>query len=168
MKTNIMNKAFLKSAITTGVIATMLSSSLILTGCGGTSREQTGAIVGSVVGGAVGHQFGKGKGKHVMTVVGAVAGGLIGGNVAREMDRQDQQRVNHTLETAPNYKKVAWENDQTNQKYTFTPVNQYEGNVNGQLTQCRDYVMDAWIDGRMQQVKGRACKNEQGQWINTN
>jgi surface antigen len=27
-------------------------------------------------------------------------------------------------------------------------------------------VMDAWIDGRMQQVKGRACKNNQGQWVN--
>lgn len=168
MNTNITNKAFLKSAITTGVVATMLTSSFLLTGCGGTSREQTGAIVGSVVGGAVGHQFGKGKGKHVMTVVGAVAGGLIGGNVAREMDRKDQQRVNHSLETAPNYQKVAWENEQTNKQYTFTPVNQYEGNVNGQRTQCRDYVMDAWIDGRMQQVKGRACKNEQGQWVNTN
>jgi surface antigen len=46
-------------------------------------------------------------------------------------------------------------------------VNKYEGNVNGNRTVCRDYVMDAWIDGRMQQVKGRACKNNRGEWVNT-
>jgi len=159
-------KITIKTLLTTGLIATIFSSSVVLTGCENVSREQKGAILGSVIGGAAGHQFGKGKGKDVMTVVGAVVGGMIGGNVGREMDRQDQQKVNHTLETAPNYKKVSWDNQQTNKHYSFTPVNNYEGNVNGSRTTCRDYIMDAYIDGRMQQVKGRACKNDQGQWVN--
>jgi len=159
-------KTTTKSMLATGLIATMLSSSFVLSGCGGTTREQTGTIMGSVVGGVVGHQMGKGKGNTAMTIVGAVAGGLIGGSIARGMDRRDQQKINQSLETAPNYEKVAWESEQTNKQYTFTPVNQYEGNVNGNRTQCRDYIMDAWIDGRMQQVKGRACKDPSGQWVN--
>lgn len=160
-------KIITKSVMTTGLITIMLSSTALLSGCAGASREQTHTIVGSVIGGAVGHQFGKGKGKRAMTVIGAVVGGMIGGNIGRNLDAEDQQKVDQSLETAPNYKKVAWNNSDTNTDYEFTPVNKYEGNVNGQRTQCRDYVMDAWIDGRKQQVNGRACKNSRGQWVNT-
>lgn len=157
-----------KTVMTTGLIAIMLTSTAILNGCAGASKEQQSTIAGSVIGGVVGHQFGGGKGKTAMTIIGAIAGGMIGGNIGRGLDQQDQQRVNQSLETAPNYEKVAWENPNTRTNYEFTPTNKYDGNVNGQPTQCRDYVMDAWIDGRQQQVKGRACKNAQGQWVNTN
>jgi len=165
MKT-LFTKTSKKSALTTGLVALTLSSSVMLSGCGGVSNEQTHTILGSVLGGAAGHQFGKGDGKRVMTVVGAIVGGMIGGNVGRGLDQHDQQKVNQSLETAPNYQKVAWDNQNTNTQYEFTPINKYEGNVNGSRTQCRDYVMDAYIDGRMQQVQGRACKNNQGQWVN--
>ena len=164
MKTlsNKMNKSYMMS----GLIALTLSSTVLLSGCSGASNEQQQAIAGSVIGGIIGHQFGKGDGKNAMTIIGAVVGGMIGGNAGRNMDKRDQQKVAQTLETTPNYQKVAWSNPDTNAQYEFTPVNQYEGKVNGTRTQCRDYVMDAWIDGRMQQVKGRACKNNQGQWVN--
>jgi len=155
----ILSKTITKSVLTSGLIAATLSSSVLLSGCGGVSNEQTHTITGSVLGGVIGRQFGKGDGRDVMTIVGAVVGGMIGGNVGRGLDQQDQQRVNRTLDTAPNYKKVAWNNPNTNTQYAFTPVN-------GAGQKCRDYVMDAWIDGRMQQVKGRACKNNQGQWVN--
>ena len=155
----ILSKTLTKSVLTSGLIAVTLSSSVVLTGCGGVSNEQSHAIAGSVLGGVIGRQFGDGSGRDVMTIVGAVVGGMIGGNMGRGLDQQDQQRVSQTLETAPNYQKVAWNNPNTNTQYELTPVN-------GAGQQCRDYVMDAWIDGRMQQVKGRACKNEQGQWVN--
>lgn len=158
-----------KSVFTTGLIALFISSTAVLSGCAGTSKEQQSAIAGSIIGGALGHQFGKGKGKRTMTVLGAIAGGMIGGNIGRGMDQQDQQRVSQTLETAPNYQKVSWENPNTRTNYEFTPVSdKYPGQVNGQNTQCRNYVMDAWIDGRMQQVNGRACKDNNGQWVNVN
>jgi surface antigen len=157
-----------KSVMMTGLITVSLTATAFLSGCAGSSKEQNHAIIGSVLGGAAGHQFGKGKGKTVMTILGAVAGGMIGGQNGRRMDQEDRNRVSQTLETAPNYRKVAWENPETKTNYEFTPVNTYEGNVNGQRTTCRDYVMDAYIDGRMQQVNGRACKNGQGQWVNTN
>lgn len=155
------------SMMTTGLMSLILVSTATLSGCAGSSKEQNSTIIGSVLGGAAGYQFGKGKGKRVATVLGAIAGGMIGGNVGRGLDQQDQRRVNQTLETAPRNQKVAWNNTNTNTNYEFTPVTEkYQGNVNGQATQCRDYVMDAWIDGRMQQVNGRACKNNSGQWIN--
>lgn len=156
----------IKSLLMSGLIALTLSSTALLSGCGGASNEQSHAIAGSVVGGAIGHQFGKGDGKHAMTVIGAIVGGMIGGSAGRQLDRKDRQKVTQSLESTPNYQKVAWNNPDTNTQYEFTPVNKYEGKVNGSRTQCRDYVMDAWIDGRMQQVRGRACKNTQGQWIN--
>ncbi len=155
-----------KLIITSGLIALTLSSSALLTGCGATSNEQSHTILGSVVGGAIGRQFGKGDGKHAMTILGAVVGGMVGGQAGRRLDAKDQQKVSRSLETTPNYQKVAWNNPKTNTQYEFTPINKYQGRVNGTQTQCRDYVMDAWIDGRMQQVNGRACKNNRGQWIN--
>ena len=156
-----------KSLMTAGLITIFMTSSAVLSGCAGASKEQTSTIVGSVIGGAVGYQFGSGKGKNAATVLGAIAGGMIGGNVGRGLDQQDQQRVNQTLETAPRNQKVAWNNPNTRTNYEFTPVTEkYQGNVNGQATQCRDYVMDVFIDGSMQQVNGRACKNSSGQWIN--
>jgi len=155
------------SIMTVGLITIFMTSSAILSGCAGASKEQTSTIVGSVLGGAAGYQFGKGKGKRVATVLGAIAGGMIGGNVGRGLDQQDQQRVSQTLESAPRNQKVVWNNSNTNTNYELTPVTEkYQGNVNGQATQCRDYVMDAYIDGRMQQVNGRACKNNNGQWVN--
>ena len=153
--------------MTVGLITIFMTSSAVLSGCAGASKEQSSTIVGSVIGGVAGYQFGKGKGKKVATVLGAIAGGMIGGNVGRGLDQQDQQRVSQTLETAPRNQKVAWNNQNTNTNYEFTPVTEkYDGNVNGQATQCRDYVMDVFIDGRMQQVNGRACRNNSGQWVN--
>lgn len=160
-------KQLTKSVLTTGLVTLTLSTSVLLGGCSSNpSNEQTHTIAGSVIGGIIGHQFGKGDGKDAMTIVGAVVGGMIGGNIGRRLDEEDQRRVSQTLETAPNYQKVAWDNQRTAAKYEFTPVNKYEGRVNGTRTICRDYVMDAWIDGRKQQVNGRACKNNRGQWIN--
>jgi len=72
-----------KSILTASLITLTLSSSVILSGCGATSREQTNTIAGSVVGGVIGHQFGKGDGKKAATVGGAIIGGVIGGNAGR-------------------------------------------------------------------------------------
>lgn len=159
-------KTMSKSIVTSGLIAITLSSTVLMSGCSNTSHEQDHTIAGTVIGGAIGRQFGKGNGRDAMTVLGAIAGGMIGGNVGRELDKEDQRKVSQTLETAPNHQKVAWNNPNSNTDYKFTPVNKYEGKVNGTRTVCRDYVMDAWIDGQMQQVRGRACKNNKGQWVN--
>jgi len=156
-----------KSVLTIGLTSLLMTSTAMLSGCAGTSNESTSAILGSVVGGAAGYQFGSGRGQKVATVLGAIAGGLIGANLGRGLDQRDQQQVSQTLETTPSNQKVAWNNANTQTNYQLTPTTpKYQGNVNGQTTQCRDYVMDAFIDGRVQQINGKACKNNNGQWVN--
>ncbi|MCK5903031.1 MAG: glycine zipper 2TM domain-containing protein [Cocleimonas sp.] len=156
------------------LIAT-LSSSLLLTACGGghsnnVSREQMNTMVGSVLGGVAGHQFGKGEGRIAMTVLGTVLGGYIGGQLGRDMNRYDHQKVSGALESVPNNQKVTWNNPTTQSAYVFTPVNTYEGNVNGQRSQCRDYVLDARDKntGQPMKIQGRSCRNAQGQWVSVN
>jgi surface antigen len=154
------------------IIAT-ISSSLLFVGCGGGSRnnsmsnEQLNTIVGSVVGGALGHQFGKGQGRTVMTILGAAVGGYIGGQMGRDMTAYDQRKVSGALNRAPNYQKVSWDNNTTNSEYDFTPINRYEGRVNGQRAQCRDYIINVRdkSTNRPMEVQGRACRNNAGQWV---
>jgi surface antigen len=147
----------------------IFSSTLMLTGCGGgnVSNEQLNTIVGSVVGGAIGHQLGKGDGRTIMTIVGAAVGGYIGGQMGRNMNAYDQRKVSGALDNAPNYKKVSWDNSDTNSEYDFTPINHYEGNVNGQRAQCRDYIINVTDKntGQPMEIQGRACRNSRGQWI---
>lgn len=148
------------------LMITALSSVLLLSGCvsgpngGGITRNQAGVLTGAVLGGVAGHQVGGGRGKTAATVLGAVLGGYLGG----VMTNQSRQRANYALD---NNQRSTWVEPQTNNRYTVTPTNTYNGNVNGQQTVCRDYNMDAYIDGRLQQVKGRACKDATGQWVAT-
>ena len=163
----------MKTLFSKSLIIATFSSTLILTACGGGSsmtNEQLNTIVGSVVGGAVGHQFGKGDGRTVMTIIGTVLGGYIGGQMGRNMNAYDQRQVSGALDNAPNYQKVSWNNNDTNSEYGFTPINTYEGNVNGQRSQCRDYVLDVRDKrtGQPMQVQGRSCRNAQGQWVAVN
>jgi surface antigen len=158
------------SIISKSLLIATFSSTLMLAGCGGNnsmSNEQLNTIVGSVVGGAVGHQFGKGDGRTVMTILGAAVGGYIGGQMGRDMNAYDQRKVSGALESTPNYQKVSWDNNETNSQYDFTPINRYEGRVNGQRAQCRDYVINARgkRTNRPMEVQGRACRNSRGQWV---
>lgn len=151
------------------LMITTLSASLLFTGCvsgpggGGITSGQAGVITGSVLGGVAGHQIGKGRGRTAATVIGAVLGGYVGGL----MTNQSRQRTNYALDQTPNNQSRTWVEPQTNNRYTVTPTRTYSGNVNGQQSTCRDYNMDAYIDGRLQQVVGRACKDASGQWVAT-
>jgi len=166
----------MKHLLSKPLILISLSSSLLLSGCvapsggggaysrqqpyGGVTPQQATVIAGAVLGGVAGHQVGGGRGRTVATVLGAVLGGYLGG----VMSNQSRQRTNYALDTnAPS----TWVEPQTNNRYTVTPTRTYTGNVNGQQSVCRDYNMDAYIDGRLQQVRGRACRDANGQWVAT-
>jgi surface antigen len=131
------------------------------------SNEQLNTIVGSVVGGAVGHQLGKGDGRTVMTILGVALGGYIAGQMGKNMNSSDQRKVSSALDNTPNYQKVSWNNNDTNSAYDFTPINTYEGNVNVNRAQCRDYIINVRDKntGRPMEVQGRACRNSRGQWV---
>lgn len=159
---NLVSKTFLVGSLT---------SMLALTGCssspnsniGGLSNDQAKVIAGTVLGGVIGHQMGKGRGKTAATVVGALIGGYLGG----AMSNQSRQRTNYALDRAPDNQKTTWTEPQSNNQYAITPTSTRRVQVNGQQSTCRDYTMDAYIDGRLQQVTGRACRDNNGQWVTT-
>jgi surface antigen len=125
-----------------------------------------GNIVGSAAGGAagglVGSQFGKSSGKSLMTVLGVVGGALAGGAVGRSMDDTDQNCIGETLQHAPANQPVAWQNPGNGSSYWVTPVQDRRG-PNGEV--CRDYITDAVVDGRQQQLRNTACEQANGSWV---
>ena len=157
--------------VSKGLLTTTLASTLIISGCassgsngyggGGITNDQARVIAGSVLGGVIGHQMGKGKGKTAATIIGALLGGYIGS----VMSNQSRQRTNSALNRAPDYQPTTWTEPQSNNQYTVTPTRTYNAQVNGQQSVCRDYKMDAYIDGRLEQVTGRACRDNSNQWV---
>lgn len=123
-------------------------------------REAVGAVLGGVAGGVIGHELGKGDNRRVATVAGAVVGVLVGSQIGRSMDEHDRYCTGQVLEQTPDRQVVAWHNPETRSEYRVTPVASYER----EGRHCREYVTDATIDGRYQQLHGKACRTADGSW----
>jgi surface antigen len=143
-----------------GAIAVL---SLTLGACAtGPTQEQTGAVVGGALGGLLGAQVGGGRGTTAAIIAGTLAGAMIGGAVGRSMDEQDRMQVSQTLETVPDNRTVAWTNPNTGQQFQTTPVNTFQSAG----LDCRDYEVEAFIDGQREVIRGTACRDSQGRWVN--
>ncbi len=140
-------------------IVVVTAAALVLGGCQN-RNENTGTVVGGVLGGVLGSQVGKGSGRDVAMVAGAIAGALIGGSVGRSMDASDRRRAQRTLEDSRTGETVAWRNPDNSTAYEMTPTRTYSTDSGP----CREYTMDAWIDGRKETVTGTACRQDDGTW----
>ena len=134
--------------------------SIGLAGCDTMSKQDVGVVTGGVVGGLVGSQFGGGSGRVAAAALGAVAGALIGGQIGKYMDRQDQMRVQRTLETTPTHRSISWQNPDSGNRYTVTPTKTYKQHN----TYCREYLTKAVINGKEQKMYGKACRQPDGSW----
>jgi len=144
-----------------GGLALLLAASLALTACENPpTKEQKGAVAGAVVGGVVGSTIGGGTGRTVAIVAGTVAGALIGGNIGRKMDEADRLKAAQALEKTPTGQRSTWRNPDTGNSYTVTPTRTYEASG----TPCREYTVDATVDGKPDKVKGTACRQPDGSW----
>ncbi|KTC65790.1 surface antigens (17 kDa) [Legionella adelaidensis] len=137
-----------------------LSSSLFLAGCGPVTNEGVGTVTGGVVGGLLGSQFGSGSGKVAAAAGGALLGAFLGGKIGQYMDRQDQMQMQRALETAPVGRAVTWKNPDNGNQYSVKPTKTYY--VNQQP--CREYITNAQIGGKSQQIYGKACRQADGSW----
>lgn len=137
-----------------------LSSSLFLAGCGPVTNEGVGTVTGGVVGGLLGSQFGGGSGKVAAAAGGALLGAFLGGKIGQYMDRQDRMEMQRALETAPAGRAVAWRNPDNGNQYSVRPTKTYY--VNQQP--CREYITNALIGGKKQQIYGKACRQADGSW----
>lgn len=141
--------------------AVLLGCVLALAGCQTQpTQEQGGMVVGGILGGVLGSQVGEGSGRTVATVVGTMVGAMIGGTVGRSMDEQDRMKTSMALENVRTGVPTQWRNPDTGNAYTVVPTSTYE-TAEGP---CRDYTVDAVVNGKKERVTGKACRQPDGTW----
>jgi len=148
----------------TKVIAAAAVVSLAATGCSnypyGPTQQDIGMVIGGALGGALGSQIGGGTGRTVAIVAGTLLGAAVGGNVGRSMDDVDSMRTAQALENVRTGVPSSWRNPDTGNEYMVTPSRTYE-TASGP---CREYSVDAVIEGRRERVYGTACRQPDGTW----
>jgi surface antigen len=127
------------------------------------TKQQTGAVTGAVVGGVVGSTIGGGTGRTVAIVAGTVAGALFGSHIGKRMDEADRLKAAQALENAPSGQATTWKNPDSGAEYTMTPTRTYETGTGP----CRDFTVNAKIDGKPEKVQGSACRQTDGTWKTT-
>ncbi len=124
----------------------------------------TGAALGAAAGGTAGAILGAtsshGRGQWGATAGGAILGLLLGGTIGHAVDALDQDCAATAVAYGPVGQPVGWASPSYGTQYQVTPVRQYAASG----TTCREYVANAAIDGRWQQVHGTACAQPDGSW----
>src|SRR5881394_736057 len=124
------------------------------------TQKQTGTVAGAVIGGVVGSTIGGGTGRTVAIIAGTVAGAVIGGKIGQKMDEADKLKAAQALESTPTGQATTWKNPDTGASYTMTPTKTYESGG----TPCRDFNVNATVDGKPEVVQGTACRQADGSW----
>lgn len=142
-----------------------LLSALLLTvatlgGCASWDNSDTGTLLGGAAGAALGTQIGHGSGKTAAIVLGALGGAALGNYVGNRFDRLDRQRFGSALESTRTGQTSTWSNPDTNNSYSVTPTRTYQQNQRP----CRDFTMNAKVDGQPKTVTGTACRQPDGSW----
>lgn len=129
-------------------------------GCANWKHSDTGTLLGGAAGGALGSQIGHGSGKSIATVVGTLAGAALGNKVGHHFDQNDRQHFGTALESNQTGSTSHWSDPDNNKSYSVTPTRTYkQGNQ-----PCRDFTMDAQVNGQPQKVTGTACRQSDGTW----
>jgi surface antigen len=124
----------------------------------------TGAALGAAAGGTAGAIIGAtsthGHRQWAATAGGAILGMLLGGAAGHAVDTLDQSCAAEAVAYGPVGQPVGWASPTYGTEYQVTPVRQFAASG----TTCREYVANAAIDGRWQQVHGTACLQPDGSW----
>jgi surface antigen len=139
----------------------LLLSVVLIAGCAQHyNKPATGTLLGGAAGGALGSQFGHGAGKTIATVVGALGGAYLGRRIGEHMQQSDRQRFGNALESEPTGHTTTWTNPDTNERYSVTPTHT---NTSGNQP-CRQYKMQAQVNGQPKTITGTACRQPDGTW----
>jgi surface antigen len=142
-------------------IVTAAVAALVLAACETPpTQAQKGTAAGAVIGGVVGSTIGGGTGRTTAIIIGTIAGGMIGRHIGAKMDEADRMKAAQALENSATGQPSTWKNPDTGAQYTMTPTYTYEA----QGTPCRDFKVDATIDGKPEKVEGTACRQPDGNW----
>jgi surface antigen len=125
-----------------------------------TQKEQAGMVLGGVLGGALGSQIGGGEGKTAAIILGTIAGAAIGGSVGKSMADTDRLKTAEALESSRTGTTTRWKNPDTGNEYMIVPERTYSTSSGP----CRDYTMDAIVNGKKEKITGTACRQSDGSW----
>lgn len=144
-----------------------MAGALALAGCADAQNNPKttgGAIIGGIGGALLGSMFGKGTGQLVAVGVGTLAGAMIGSEVGKTLDAADRAQIDRAerqATTAPIGQTIAWNNPQSGNSGTITPVR--DGNhTDGRY--CREFQQTIEIGGKLEKGYGTACRQADGSW----
>ncbi len=145
----------------------ILAVTLLLPACQAQNmgtKEGVGTLGGAAVGGLLGSQVGKGSGNLAATAAGVVLGGWLGNEIGASLDKADRSQMSYATQqayTAPVGQQITWNNPQSGNAGTITPVR--DGYANDGAY-CREFQQTITVGGQKQQGYGRACQQPDGSW----
>lgn len=145
----------MKRFIASALMLTFLMGSLAA--CA--NKAQTGAGLGALTGATVGALTSKNKVSGA--AIGAGIGLLLGYMAGNEMDKHDKEQISNALENQPSGQPMAWKNPDSGNTYEATPSPAYVQNDKI----YRDIYIKANVDGQEKDVKAKAYRAADGQWV---
>lgn len=149
-------------------------AAFLLTGCLGLEqagpKQTLGTLGGAIAGGVAGAQVGRGEGRLIMIGLGTLVGAAVGGSVGQSLDRADElyaeRAAQRSLEKMPSGQVVSWENPDSGNRGTVTPVRTYKPAEYrpGEQRYCREFTQTIYVGGEEQTGVGTACRNPDGTW----
>ncbi len=132
----------------------------------GGTKQTFGLLLGGIGGGLLGSTIGSGGGQIAATIGGALIGAFLGGMIGKGLDDTDKLMAEHnaqeSLELAPTGQVSEWHNPETGRSGTFVVTNTEQMASGGP---CREYTTTVTIGGKKQQAYGRACRQQDGDWL---
>jgi len=128
------------------------------------TKEGVGTLGGAALGGLAGSQIGKGSGRLAATAAGVVLGGWLGNEIGASLDKADRAQMGGATSrayTAPIGQQITWNNPQSGNAGTITPVR--DGYANDGAY-CREFQQTITVGGQQQKGFGRACQQPDGAW----
>jgi surface antigen len=127
-------------------------------------RERT--VIGGLGGAAAGGLLaGAAGGSAAWIAAGSLLGALLGGAIGDRLDAADRKQAHYTaatsLETVPSGTTSAWQNPDSGNSGTFTPVRTYQTS-SGEY--CREFQQTIVVGGEKHQGYGTACRQSDGSW----
>lgn len=116
------------------------------------TKATTGTAVGAGGGALVGHAIGGTTGM----LIGGALGGATGYAVGRSMDEEDRRRAAEALEYN---RQVEWRTNEGELYRMYPTRTSYR-----QGRECRDYRLQADVEGRAETITGTACRRPDGSW----
>ena len=124
-------------------------------------KTAIGGLGGATVGGLIAAAAGGGG---AAIAAGVIGGALLGGFAGNLLDQRDKKMAADSaaraLESTPSGQTVAWNNPDSGNSGTVTPVRTYQSGG----TYCREYQQTVTIGGKQEQTYGTACRQPDGSW----